>query len=108
MPDDIRDAAARPGRTSSRQRPQRRTALALAGAALAAGGAVLWSFVVPDRADIAHGLRAAAIRYGHPAAWALLCLWCLLVAARAPVRARAAAAYAALAAYLAFLAGLLL
>lgn len=107
MPDDIHATAVHDG-GPFRWRPQRRTALAFAGAIVTAGGAVLWSFVVPDLADTAHGLRAVAIRYGHPAAWAMLCLWCLLIAARAPRWARATAAYTALAAYLVFLAALLL
>lgn len=85
-----------------------RRALGLVGAAVAAGMAVLWTFVVPERADEATGVREVAIRAGHPAAWALLAVFGMLVALGAPERARSVVAWAALAAYGAFVAALLL
>ncbi|SDL23233.1 hypothetical protein SAMN04488242_0876 [Tessaracoccus oleiagri] len=88
-------------------RRHRRT-LGVLGAVLAAGMAVLWAFVVPERADEATGLRELAIRAGHPVAWALLAVFGVLVAAGASERARSLVAWAALAAYVAFVAALVL
>lgn len=85
-----------------------RRALGLVGAVAAAGMAVLWTFVVPERADEATGVREVAIRVGHPAAWALLAVFGVFVALGAPERARSVVAWAALAAYVAFVAALLL
>lgn len=86
--------------------PTRR--VALGGAVVASGMAVLWWFVVPEAADSTGGLQAAAIRYGHPATWALLALLGVLVAVDAPARVRTMVGVLSIACYAAFLAGLLL
>jgi hypothetical protein len=85
-----------------------RRALALTGAAVALCLTVVWLVVVPGKAESTTGLQEAAIRWGHPASWALLALLGALVAADAPERARSAVGLAAAACYAAFLAGLLL
>lgn len=88
--------------------PTRRVALGVGGGVVAAGMAVLWWFVVPDKADTAGGLHAAAIRYGHPATWSLLALLGVLVATDAPARVRTVVGALSAACYAAFLAGLVL
>lgn len=87
---------------------RRRRRLALAGTVAAVGMTVLWSLVVPDKADHTSGLQSLAIRWGHPATWALLAALGVLVATDAPKRIRAAVGYASLGCYGAFWAGLLL
>lgn len=88
--------------------PTRRVALGVGGAVVASGMAVLWWFVVPEAADSTGGLQAAAIRYGHPATWALLALLGLLIAVGAPRRMRSVVGALSAACYAAFLAGLVL
>jgi len=85
-----------------------RVALGLAGAVAAGGMAVLWSVVVPERAETTAGWRSAAIRYGHPATWALLSLLGVLVAAGAPRRLRSVVGAMSIASYAAFLAAMVL
>lgn len=80
----------------------------MVGAVVATGLTVVWLFVVPEQADQTHGLQAAAIRWGHPATWALLALFGALVALDAPKPIRDTVAWASLACYAAFWAGLLL
>ena len=87
---------------------RRRRVLGLVGVVVAAGLTVVWLFVVPEQADQTHGLQAAAIRWGHPATWALLALFGVLVALDAPKPIRDTVAWASLACYAAFWAGLLL
>lgn len=79
----------------------------MVGAMVATGLTVVWLFVVPEQADQTHGLQAAAIRWGHPATWALLALFGALVALDAPKPIRDTVAWASLACYAAFWAGLL-
>lgn len=82
---------------------KRRAALGIAGALLAGGMAVAWTVVVPDKAAATEGLQSAAIRYGHPATWALLSLLGVLVAANAPHRIRGIVGGMSIAAYAGFL-----
>lgn len=88
--------------------PTRRRRIALAGALASAGLAVLWTVVVPDKADETSGLQALAIRWGHPATWVLLSALGVLVATDAPKPARDLVGYASLGCYGAFWAALLL
>ena len=85
-----------------------RRTLALAGSVVAAGLSALWVVVVPDKADATSGLQALAIRWGHPASWALLATLGVAVAADAPVRLRAVLGWSALACYAGFVVALLL
>ena len=87
---------------------RRRRALALTGAALSLGMAGLWLVVVPAKVETAAGLQEAAIRWGHPACWALLAVLGVLVAADAPKRARNGVGVAAAVCYAAFVAGMVL
>ena len=93
---------------SSPPTTRRRRALGLVGAVGAAGLAVLWTAVVPDKADTTTGVQAALIRWGHPASWALLSGLGLAVTVGAPKAVRDPLAWAALGSYLAFLAALAL
>lgn len=92
----------------TRPRTGKRRALALAGAAAAAGMTVVWCVVVPDKADETTGLQSMAIRWGHPATWALLTAFGVLVAVDAPKPLRDAVAWASLGCYAAFWAGMVL
>lgn len=83
-----------------------RHALGLAGAAVAAGMTVVWTVVVPDKADTTSGLQSLAIRWGHPLTWAFLCGLGLAYAAGTPRSVRDPLAWAALASYAVFLAAL--
>lgn len=94
-------------RTDPARRTSARRALGAAGGVVAAGMAVLWTVVVPGRAEHVTGLQEVAIRVGHPACWALLAVTGLLVAVDAPRRLRDASAYAAVIAYAVFLVALL-
>lgn len=85
-----------------------RRLLGTVGGIGAAGLAVLWTVVVPDKAGQTTGLQEAAIRWGHPLCWALLAVTSALWAVRAPARVVAATARAAIGAYAAFLAALAL
>ncbi|MFC0483721.1 hypothetical protein [Pseudarthrobacter scleromae] len=85
-----------------------RKALGLAGAAAAAGMAVVWTVIVPDKAAQTSGVQELAIRWGHPVCWALLAVVGVLVALDAPKRTRDGIAITAAACYAAFLAGTLL
>ncbi len=85
-----------------------RTALAVGGLIVSVGLAVLWLFVVPERAATTEGLQQWVIRFGHSVCWALLAATALLVLLRAPKRLVDTTAWTALAAYLAFLAATLL
>ena len=87
---------------------RRRRALGLIGAAMAVALAGLWLVVVPAKVETAVGLQEAAIRWGHPACWALLAVLGVLVAADAPKRARNGVGAAAAVCYAAFLAGMVL
>jgi hypothetical protein len=87
---------------------RRRRALGLTGAAMAVAMAGLWLVVVPVEAETAVGLQEAAIRWGHPACWALLAVLGVLFAADAPKRARNGVGVAAAVCYAAFLAGMVL
>lgn len=82
--------------------------LALLGAVAAAAMAVVWTVVVPGEAAQADGVRAAALRWGHPVSWAALSALGLLVAAGAPGWARRVAGGVALTAYAGFVAALVL
>ncbi|MEW1982973.1 hypothetical protein [Pseudarthrobacter oxydans] len=70
--------------------------------------AVVWTVIVPDKAAQTSGVQELAIRWGHPASWALLAVVGVLVALDAPKRARDGIAITAAACYAAFLAGTLL
>lgn len=85
-----------------------RRRLALLGAGLAAVLAVVWTVVVPDEAIGADGVRAVALRWGHPVSWAALSVMGLLVAADAPGWSRRLAGGVALTAYAGFVAALVL
>lgn len=76
-----------------------RRPLGIAAAILATALAVLWTQVVPDRAATAPPLQASAIRWAHPACWALLAAAALCWALGAPRRATKTLAWAALGAY---------
>lgn len=92
-----------PPQAASRQRR-----LGFAGAVVAAAMTGLWLLVVPDKAVSTAGLQSLAIRFGHPAAWALLAAFGLSVATGGSRAVRDGLAWAALACYGAFLAALLL
>ncbi|UTT63372.1 hypothetical protein [Microcella humidisoli] len=98
--------------TSPAPRPRfverHRTALAVGGLVVSLGLAVLWLFVVPERAASTTGVQSWLIRFGHSICWALLATTAALVLARATKRAIDVTAWAALAAYAAFLAATLL
>lgn len=94
--------------TTSEVPPGRRRRIAVAGAVAAAGLTVLWCFVVPEKADQTTGVQSLAIRWGHPATWALLSGLGVMIAMDSPKPARDTVAYASLACYGAFWAGLLL
>lgn len=83
-----------------------RRPLGIAATILAAGLAVLWTQVVPDRAATAPPAQAAVIRWGHPACWALLAAAALAWALGAPRRLTETLAWLALGAYGAFLVAL--
>lgn len=88
--------------------PSARRSLALAGSVVAAGLSLLWVVVVPDKADTTSGLQALAIRWGHPASWALLSALWVAVATDGSARLRATLGWSALACYAAFVVALLL
>lgn len=92
-----------PQKTTSRQRR-----LGFAGAVVAAAMTGLWLLVVPDKAESAAGLQSLALRFGHPAAWALLTAVGLSVATGGLRAVRDGLAWAALGCYGAFVAALLL
>lgn len=85
-----------------------RRPLGLLGAVAATGMAGLWIAVVPDKAAETSGVQELAIRWGHPACWALLALVGFLVSLDAPKRLRDIAAVAAAVLYAAFLTAMLL
>ncbi len=88
-------------------RPEpRHRALAWAGAAGSAALALVWTQVVPAKADAATGWQWAAISLGHPVCWALLACAAAAYARGAPRRLVSALAWSALGAYAAFLTGL--
>lgn len=89
-------------------RASTRRALALAGAVAATGMTVLWVVVVPERAGTTTGVQALAIRWGHPASWALLAALGLAVAADVHRRVREVLAWGALGSYAVFVLALLL
>lgn len=82
--------------------------MGLAGAAAAAGMTVLWSVVVPEKADRTTGLQELAIRWGHPLCWAFLAVAGILFAVGAPQRVRDGVSLAAISCYAAFLVGMVL
>lgn len=103
-----RDAAgsetAHAGRDGLRALASRhRRALAVTGAVVATGMAVLWTIVVPERAEATSGVQSAAIRWAHPATWALLATLAVLTAAGAPRWLRSVVGWASLACYAIFL-----
>lgn len=85
-----------------------RRPLALTWAAAAAGMTGLWLVVVPAKAEQTRGLQEFAIRWGHPACWALLAVVGVMVAVDAPKRVRDGAGIAAAICYTAFIAGMML
>ena len=85
-----------------------RRVLGIAGAATSAGMTVLWIVVVPEKADATGNVQEFAIRWAHPACWALLTTVGILVASDAPKRVRNPFAYAAAACYAAFVAATLM
>ena len=87
---------------------RRSRVLGVAGAVAAVGMTTLWTVVVPDKADTTTGLQSLAIRWGHPACWALLAGVGLAVALDAPRRVRDPLAWSALGSYGAFLLALAL
>lgn len=98
------DPAARPASHGVAAWARRhRRALGVGGAVLATGMAVLWTVVVPDRAAEVDGLQELAIRWGHPATWALLAVLGVLVATDAPKGLQTAVGWASLGCYAAFL-----
>ena len=99
--------------TATPSRPRRfvarhRTALAAGGLVVSVGLALLWLFVVPERAESTSGLQQWLIRFGHSICWALLAVTAGLVLLKAPKRAVDVTAWAALAAYVGFLGATLL
>ncbi|MFF1252641.1 hypothetical protein ACFVYC_09110 [Pseudarthrobacter sp. NPDC058329] len=102
-----RDAEQLRTRLSAWARHHRRP-LGLTGAAVAACMAGVWLAVVPDKAADTSGVQELAIRWGHPACWALLAVVGVLVAIDVPKRARDGVGIAAAACYAAFIAGMLL
>ena len=86
----------------------RRRVLGWAGAAVAAGLAVLWWFVVPEKAGTTEGAQSLLIRHGHPTTWAALAVLGVLVALDAPPRARNLVGAVSLGCYAAFLLALAL
>lgn len=80
-----------------------RTTLAAGGLVVSLALAVLWLFVVPDRAESTSGVQQWLIRFGHSICWALLAVTAALVLAKAPKRVVDVTAWAALAAYAGFL-----
>ena len=98
----------------SEQRPaatwmaRNRMPLGLAAAAVALALAVLWCFVVPDKAATTEGLHSAAIRWAHPLCWALLAGAALSHAVAAPTKLRDGLLWSALASYAVFLGALFL
>ena len=87
---------------------RRRRFLGAVLALVATGMTAVWLVVVPEEAQRGGGAREIAVRWGHPACWALLAVVGVLIAADAPERLRRAAAIAAAVCYVAFLAGLVL
>ena len=82
--------------------------LALAGAVLALIVAIVWTVVVPDKADTTSGLQSAAIRLAHPLTWVLLAGFCATFAMGAAKSVRDFLAWAALGSYAAFLLAVML
>lgn len=80
-----------------------RLLLGLIGGLVALGLAVVWTMVVPGRAETATGLREAILRYAHPACWALLSAAGFVWAFGGPSRVAGGLAQAALATYVAFI-----
>lgn len=68
----------------------------------------VWIAIVPDKVAETSGLQELAIRWGHPACWALLAVVGVLVALDAPKQIRDGIGIAAAACYAAFLAAMLL
>lgn len=85
-----------------------RRLVGVGSAVVAAGMTALWVAVVPDKAAETEGLQSWALRYGHPASWALLTGAALTFAADGPRRVREALAWSALAAYAVFVLALVL
>ena len=86
----------------------RRQTLGWAGAALAGALAVLWTVVVPEKAEATDGVQSLLIRHGHPATWAALAVLGVLVALDAAPRARTLVGAFSLACYAGFLVALAL
>lgn len=86
----------------------RRQLLGWGGAVLAGAMAVLWSFVVPEKAGTTDGVQSLLIRHGHPATWSALAVLGVLVALDAPPRARTLVGAVSLACYAGFLLALVL
>lgn len=86
----------------------RRQLLGWGGAVLAGAMAVLWSFVVPEKAGTTDGVQSLLIRYGHPATWAALAVLGVLVALDVAPRARTLVGAVSLACYAGFLLALTL
>lgn len=82
--------------------------LALLCAGLAAGMAVLWTVVVPGKAETTEGVQSLLIRHAHPATWAALAVLGILVALDAPAWTRTTAGVVSLVSYAAFLGALVL
>lgn len=96
------------GRPEPSPWPRRHRPLGWAAAAVAAGMAGVWLVVVPGKAEETTGVQELAIRWGHPACWALLAVVGVLVAVDAPRRTRDAVAITAAACYAGFIAGMVL
>lgn len=101
------DASRRSTPSPGRWQRHRRT-IGLAGAAIAVALAVVWTVVIPERAETATGWQALAIRWGHPLCWVLLAGAAVLFAVDGPPRLRNVLALAAAVSYAAFLAATLL
>lgn len=86
----------------------RRQVVAWAGAALAAALAVLWTVVVPEKAETTDGVQSLLIRWGHPATWAALAVLGVLAALDVAPRARSLVGAVSLACYAGFLLALTL
>ena len=86
----------------------RRGLVAVAAGTIATALAVLWLFVVPEKADEVAGIQSWAIRYGHSVCWMLLAAASVLYGLRAPRRLTESAAWMGLVAYVAFILALVL
>ncbi len=86
----------------------RRTLVGSVGAVGAAGLAVVWLLVVPDKSNDVAGMQLWAIRYGHSLCWVFVSAALASYAFRAPRHMTESMGWLALVAYAAFLLALFL